>query len=702
MYPRASNWWAGGNSLGAVRVRRLSGVVLCGALVLATAGSRGPGRDAVPEEGPPGTVTVYGRAGAFGSLGATVPSGQTASTRAVHGWGFPPGVMAGRVVGAGDGTLVVAGVTQSWEGRSTSAQTVLTAFDPVARRSTTVRVPTTTGETSVRTPSGALAGGSVRGLVALGGRDDAVVFTVRRSVADRGPAAESTWPVLGVLTRDGPQWTVRRENVRSAAGIDALDPGTCADGSCAAFGDLASLPASGRLVAAVSDPPGLRVMRFERQPGAGGYVVRMGARYPFPRMEGLRVTPREVHADPTGIEGDERFVVGLDVTGSDGTPRAPVLQGFTLAGEGIRPTTPPLIPGTRSDKKELPFVGYGALRYDRDGNLWAARHSNLNGGSLALYFPGGNLAACRPDGRPVGDYRTRAADGAQTWGVACRPDFDLLQANRLVGMTGLIPDPDTGDMVALTLTGTLMSVRVSGRGAAMTFRMGTPVDLGRVLLPQPTPLTGDNWPGVVAAGHTLWIAAYQGDGSRDEVTGDQYLYAVRLADLFDPPPVPLSGLPGQETVVQLERTRTGTTQLRKGAEATVDVDPDAYFGHCAPWPADTGCGYDGVPGNDFILIDDSGYGHQGGPVEIPVDVAVAGRYRVVYRVWTFEKVTAAAVRLDVAGSTVVTPVSTNGLWRIVAVPGTVDLPAGPQVLRLSAPSHERSGWGMSWLGLQRA
>ncbi|GIJ46469.1 hypothetical protein Val02_33550 [Virgisporangium aliadipatigenens] len=685
-----------------MRVRRLCGVLLCGALVLAAAGSRGPGRVAVPEEGPPGTVTVYGRAGAFGSLGTTVPSGQTASTRAVPGWGFPPGVMAGRVIGAGDGTLVVAGVTQSWEGRSRSAQTVLTTFDPVARRSTTVRVPTTTGETSVRTPAGALAGGSVRGLVALGGPDDAVAFTVRRSVADPGPAAERTWPVLGVLTRDGPQWTVRPENVRSAAGIDALDPGTCADGSCAAFGDLAALPASGRLVAAVADPPGLRVMRVERQPGSGDYVVRMGAHYPFPRMEGLRVAPREVHADPTGVEGDERFVVGLDVTAPDGTPRAPVLQAFTLSGEGIRPTTPPLIPGTRSDKKELPFVGYGALRYDRDGNLWAARHSNLNGGSLALYFPGGNLAACRPDGRPAGDYRTRGADGAQTWGVACRPDFDLVQANRLVGMTGLIPDPDTGVMVALTLTGTLMSVRVSGHGPGMTFRMGTPVDLGRVLLPQPTPLTGDSWPGVVAAGHTLWIAAYQGDGSRDEVTGDQYLYAVRLSDLFDPPPVPLSGLPGQETVVQLERTRTGTTRLRAGVDATVDVDPDAYFGHCAPWPAETGCGYDGVPGNDFILIDDTGFGHQGGPIEIPVHVAVAGRYRVVYRVWTFENVPNAAVRLEVAGSTVVTPVNTNGLWRIVAVPGTVDLPAGPQVLRLSAPSPARRGWGMSWIGFQRA
>jgi hypothetical protein len=65
-------------------------------------------------------------------------------------------------------------------------------------------------------------------------------------------------------------------------------------------------------------------------------------------------------------------------------------------------------------------------------------------------------------------------------------------------------------------------------------------------------------------------------------------------------------------------------------------------------------------------------------------------------------VTDAAVQLSVAGSTVVTPVSTNGLWRIVAVPGTLDLPAGRQVLGIGAPSFERRGWGMSWIGFQLA
>jgi hypothetical protein len=364
-----------------------------------------------------------------------------------------------------------------------------------------------------------------------------------------------------------------------------------------------------------------------------------------------------------------------------------------------------VIPGDRTTDRKA-FFGYQATLYDAQGNLWATRINGLQGGQLAVYAnvdgvrgPGGPACPYDP-ARPMDSYVT-SADGRTVWGSACRPDYDILQARPLLGSLGLAEDPSTGDVVSLTLAGALLPVRRAGSGRNLTFRIGNVVDLGGKLLPTAVGEVLAYQFGAVDARHRLWLVAAH---SRPDAVGlalDQWLYSVDVGRLFEPTPVPIPGVPGRTTIVQAEHMLTGTTTQRPGRGATVDVDSDAYLAPCSNFHANLGCGYDGSPGDGFVLADDTGFGLLRGSVEYRIRVASAGNYRLAYRVATFAVTTGARIEVTVGGQTLVTPAHTDGSWNTIAEPRLLALPAGEHTVRISVPDGA-GGWFLNWFSLQRA
>jgi hypothetical protein len=379
--------------------------------------------------------------------------------------------------------------------------------------------------------------------------------------------------------------------------------------------------------------------------------------------------------------------------------------GYDAATGAIRPVSAPILPGDRTAVDDV-FYGYGTLLYDRTGNLWVSRSNGFGGGKLAIYASGdGRRRLDRGDcryrpGRRLDRYRVTAG-GRTAWGQACRPDYDILQPQELVILVDLVQDPVTGVVVALSLGGTMLAVRATPAGDKLSFQVGTPVDLGRKLLPTAeNGLTGHRL-GAVDPAHRVWVSALQAIyPGRAGVRLDQWLYSVDVGDLFAPAPVALPRTPGRSVTIQAERSGTVSTTEKRGAWAAVDVDSDAYARSCVDWPTTTNCGYDGVAGNGFVLGDDSGFGKLGGSVEYRVRVPAAGQYRLSYRVATFPVTTTARIALAAGGRRHVEPVSTDGTWRTVQAAEPVTLAAGRQTITLSVPAGG-GGWFLNWFALQR-
>jgi hypothetical protein len=301
-------------------------------------------------------------------------------------------------------------------------------------------------------------------------------------------------------------------------------------------------------------------------------------------------------------------------------------------------------------------------------------------------------------------YRT-SGGGRVVWGQACRPDYDIVQAQALLGGQGIVEDPVTHDIASLAFGGAVLPIRVAGSGREMTFRVGNVVDLGRKVLPTAPENFADHRLGGIDASHRLWIAAMHARIGAPDVPLDQWLYAVDVGALFAPRPVMLPDTPGRSAVVEAEYTITMTTTQRPGlpasAEAAVEVDSDAYVAACADWPANVGCGYDGTPGNGFVLADDSGFGHLGGAVEYRVEVRRGGEFGLGYRVAAFPVLKDARIRFEAAGRTYTTAVEPGEGWRTIWSPDPVVLPAGVHTIRVSAPPGG-AGWALNSLTLRRA
>jgi hypothetical protein len=636
------------------------------------------------------TVTVHGRAGTFGGVVGTTPSGQGLATVAVPGWGVPAGRQFATAAVAGDGTVLMAGVDHVLDlDSSAAADLMVGAYDPAANRYVNVPIePVGRGRRAGPAPS-------VTDLEPVaGGR--AVAFTTRPGLGG--------WPAFGVLTEaggwrvdSGPGWT----NQWTAAEV----PG--------GLGEMATFPASRDLIVAHHDGgPGasagsLVALRLTEADG-GRFRVSVRGRYRYPAVRApgggggrLKLSIRDVVTDPTGRLGDERFAVNIAVAD------APyVLQEFSYdAGTGrIRPVSAPLLPG---DRVELgtDLIGYGVGLYDDAGNLWVSRLNAFHGGKLAVYARTGNgrktQRECRYDpARPMAGYVTRGG-GRLVWGRACRPDYDILQAQHLLGIQGLAQDRASGTIVALALTGHLLPIRVAGSGRDLRFEIGNLVDLGRKLLPTAPGNLVDHRLGGIDSDGRVWITGMHARPAEPAARLDQWLYSVDLTDLFAPAPVRLPDVPGRQAVVQAERSLTTSTRRRRGEWAAVDIDSGAYVHACLDWPANVTCGYDGVPGNGYVLGDESGYGQLRGSVTYRIDVPAPGRYRVGYRAVTFRVVKRAKIVLTAAGSRYGTPIDTRGAWRTVWADGSVALPAGVQEITLSVPTGG-GGWALNLIMFERA
>jgi hypothetical protein len=200
---------------------------------------------------------------------------------------------------------------------------------------------------------------------------------------------------------------------------------------------------------------------------------------------------------------------------------------------------------------------------------------------------------------------------------------------------------------------------------------------------------------VVDGAHRVWIVVRQKQLTYTPVLDsrvmDQWLIAVDLTDAFAPTPVEISDVPGQDTVVQAERTLNfATHQVRPtGGRAGVRGLGGVRRGCAAAFPVNVSCGYDGTAGSGFQLTASHLLGHGPEPVDYRVRVPTAGDYRVGFRAYTFN---AALFDLVAGERSYRVSFDREGSFGMVWLAQPVRLPAGEQTIRLvSVPGSRAAG-----------
>ena len=176
--------------------------------------------------------------------------------------------------------------------------------------------------------------------------------------------------------------------------------------------------------------------------------------------------------------------------------------------------------------------------------------------------------------------------------------------------------------------------------------------------------------------------------------------AIAIASRFAPDPVEISDVPGQDTVVQAERTLNFGTHQVEQRDRPVIVDSETFVAGCAAaFPVNVSCGYDGVPGAGFQLTASHFLGHTVDPMDYRVRVATAGNYRVGLRAYTFN-----AVQLDlIAGDRSYRfSFDKTGDVAVIWLNQLVRLEAGEQTIRLVSAPGNVGGWVLNSFVLRRA
>jgi hypothetical protein len=363
-----------------------------------------------------------------------------------------------------------------------------------------------------------------------------------------------------------------------------------------------------------------------------------------------------------------------------------------------------LIPGDAVENGDGDLYGFGAIHYDRHGALWAARNLVFRAGDIAVYTG----PRCGPvGGRAVANYRSPAPK-RNSWGMTCPPSYDIAQGRGLNPANTIVEDGATGDLALLTLGGQLMTMRAGIDGARLDLRIGNLIDIGSGLLPK---LDGggviwsDEYLGAVDDAHRAWMVVRQKLLTEikpvpEAPVLDQWLVAVDLPDSFAPDPVEISDVPGQDTVVQAERTLNFGTHQVEQRDRPVIVDSETFVVGCAAaFPVNVSCGYDGVPGAGFQLNAMHFLGHTVDPMDYRVRVPTAGNYRVGLRAYTFN-----AVQLDlVAGDRSYRfSFDKSGDFAVIWLNQLVRLEAGEQTIRLASAPGNVGGWVLNSFVLRRA
>jgi hypothetical protein len=496
--------------------------------------------------------------------------------------------------------------------------------------------------------------------------------------------------VFGVLTKAGHGWRALPGNMFTGAQL----------GMEAAQG-LQRLPGSGDLL--LTDQA-ISVVKLFGPDGSGHYVPQIQAQYKSP-LAHMSISPSLVRADPTGVVGDERFVIGLRDRADHRSVQ--VLQEFRYnqRDSSVTAVSAPLLPGP-FHKETGRAYSFDRVTYDGSGNLWATTSHDRESGWLAVYARTGSgrrtaSAACGfSSSKPLEKYTIQEPSGRTVWGQPCHADYEVLQAKDLGRSSGLVADAATGTVVSILENGQVMAFRAHGTGSEMTFTAGNVVDIGRKVLPIASGDFLEHEVGAIDARQQLWFPVIHSSPRLAPGALNHWLISVELADLFEPKPVRLPVKPGEVVTVQAERSLTVGTQRRKGASGATEVDSMVYAKACSDWPRLIGCGYDQAAGDGFVVADDQGYGHLGGALSYRVDVATAGTYRLFYQAGTFEVTTNAVIDLNIAGYAVRTPINSEGGWRAFASKEDIVLPSGSHLLTLSAPP-DGAGWFLNSFSFRR-
>ena len=313
--------------------------------------------------------------------------------------------------------------------RPTAVTMAVSIFDPADNHFDNLVIPTSTGASSAVAIDGSGVGGAdVSDLQIVDGEFGQEIILA--SVAPYNgwdTARNGVYPTLGVLREQQGSWAPTaqftgahlRASSESGSRMCNRDlpaaPGTVVD--CWGLNEIGLLPASQLLIGTryFSDPAqdekngGLAVMTSE------GTVVSLFD-YPSVMVGGrpLRVHPRELDVDPSGVLGDERFVVVFDVELMQGVSSPFVAQEFRFdaVSSTILPISAPFVTGGIREGRAL---GVETAAFDHHGNLWVAESlsNSLLGGRLAVYRRSSSL------GTRCAASPTAASDG---WGMSCPPD----------------------------------------------------------------------------------------------------------------------------------------------------------------------------------------------------------------------------------------------------------------------------------------
>lgn len=709
----------------------------------ATAGTAGTATVLAPPAGP--TVSYYGRAGTFGSLGGRLASGQEIRLNAVPNLGMSPGRKFYVTEVAADGMVFTGGLDHRGGFGATGDETGDTmeigSLDPATNSYRNIGITSSTGRSTYTYPDGRPGGAAIGDLEAIRG-GQGVAFIAPVAYRQQDPSTDGVWPVFGILSKVGGSWQVASgagwrnqwtggelrqttfgPNPGAAQRACPQDGGTPAapQSHCRMLNEMASLPTSGDIVVAQYGGS-ITSIRPGAPDTSGRYRPVVTGHFPYPAIkdtttpadpdDNLSIAVREIQADPTGTSGNERFTVTFDawtnrpIPGMPGWnyPATAVVQEFRYdaATGDIAPVSPPILPGDALSNGVL--WGYSTNIYDHLGNLWVPRAEGYSAGSLAVYAKEGgqhryNGSACAWDpARNLSDYRTTGPDGMQVWGQACAPNYDILQNREHNNAFGLVQDPATRDIVQLTTTGKLLAIRPSGSGATgMTFRVGAPVELDLGLLSwAPGSLPDYRLAATVDSSHRVWVSVMHGipDGVRH--TTDQWLVSADVGDLFDPEPLVLPHGAGWYNTIQAENSLTTTTTQTTPPGGTRLVESHNHNQHCFSWTSepDGECADDGLVGTGFYVPD------RGRTHEYKIEVPTAGRYRIAYWAQSPAGTTTGRIQLTANGTTHTTAIDTGGTWTSVAGPD-IDLRAGQQTISVRAPSASEGGWSLSWLLLTR-
>ena len=419
-------------------------------------------------------VSVIGAPGTFGSLAADRTNGLDVVP--VEGWGFLPGQAAYFTAVDRAGRVIIANEPQTdIQPRPTGDGMVFSTFDPDTRTFVNHRVPTSVGSTTTSVARLAGVGGAdIADLEVINTRSgEQLVFTSMSPYGGWDPSTDGVYPSLSILNETRSGWSPEIGQHYTAADLETaggagetvcgrrLPTGREKFADCGGIAEIDALPRSGYLAAT----------QYFGHPEAGqrnGMVVvldpagRVAAALPYPRtidVDGHEITvrPREVDADPTSVDDDERFVVIFDVDPDAARQTQPLFAAqefhYVASRSVIEAVSIPFTTGGTVGGRR---AGTETALYDSRGDLWIVDTvpGSLAGGRTSLYRPGAGRA-----GLASGACAANGDSSSAGWGTACAPDGASDVTIDVGGpVRSLTDDPARGRVVAVTMGGAAISI----------------------------------------------------------------------------------------------------------------------------------------------------------------------------------------------------------------------------------------------------